>query len=90
MICTSYVSVTAAGNETIVSIADAELFDYFDDFFTERGLECLYVRLAEASDVSMNSFHFSSTYSLAMLESAILEVPTSEIERIISLNAKLG
>ncbi|MEH0168659.1 hypothetical protein [Roseateles microcysteis] len=90
MNCTAKISVTATDEHTIVAVGDRELFDYFDDFFVERGFECICVSLAEPGDEQMNSFYFSSEFTPAMLSKVVSEVPPSEIERILSLNAKQG
>lgn len=69
-----------------VVIDDWELFDYLDDFLSERGLD--YDRLSEVQVAGRRIFtmHFAASVALDQVSAVLEKVPPSEIQRIWRLN----
>jgi hypothetical protein len=69
-----------------VVIDDWELFDYLDDFLSERGLD--YERLSEVQVAGRRIFtmHFAASVAVDQVSAILEQVPPSEIQRIWCLN----
>jgi hypothetical protein len=71
-----------------VVIDDYELFDYVDDFLTERGLEYDHLSESEIAGRRIFTMHFPATVLTEQISTVLTQLPPDEIQRIWRLNNK--
>jgi hypothetical protein len=65
---------------------DWEVFDYLDDFFSERGLEFEFTGEEERDGQRVYVMHFGSDVAEERIAKALEGVSAEEVERIWNLN----
>jgi len=78
------IEVTERGVEVVID--DWELFDYVDDFITDRGLEYDYFYEQERQGRRYFKMHFAEGVSASRVSEVLKEIPIDEVERIWALN----
>lgn len=65
---------------------DYELFDFLDDYLTERGAELEYVSEEQRDGKTFYTMHFPAGTSVEWIQRLVREIPESEIEATWEVN----
>ena len=70
-----------------VSIEDYELFDYIDDFLTEKcSVQYEYKSESKNTKGAVYIMHFSSNYNVTEIQQYLLKLKPEALEKIYSIN----
>ena len=78
---------TDAEGRLFVSVEDTELFDYVDDYLTEKcNIEYEHLVPSESNGVSVYTLFFSKKIKEKEIESALSKLSVVEVEKIYNIN----
>jgi hypothetical protein len=83
-----HIKVENRDGSAAVVIDDWELFDYVDDFLTERGLEYEYLTENEMAGRRIFTMHFPASVLAEQLSIVLSQLPRDEVQRIWRLSNK--
>jgi len=80
-----HIEIRAVGERVEVIVDDYELFDYFDDVFTENGLEYQFISEEKREGRRFHKMHFGADVTQSRLREVVVATPQDEVERILQL-----